>query len=72
MRSRRFFGLSITSVLAACASTPTAAQQADVAKDKIDQALCVEQVEAGAGKAAVRAEIDACRAKVKASRDGGL
>jgi hypothetical protein len=52
-------------VLAGCgASTPTLVQQEDVAKDLRLQTECVDLN-------ATKAGIDACRAGVKARRDGG-
>ncbi len=57
--------------MACGAGTPSAAQQAAVASDALDQKACVENAEGGAGKAALQAEIDKCRADVKAKRDGG-
>ncbi len=55
-------------VLTACVS---AAQQAAVAADALEQRECIDNAEAGVGKAALKAEIDACRDRVKARRDGG-
>ncbi len=65
-----FVGLALA-VLVGCASSPTPAQQAAVGVDSVEQVACVKQAEAGVGKAALEAAIDACRAAVKAKRDGG-
>lgn len=57
----------IVVLLVGCASTPTAAQQADVAAYQAEQLVCVDAY-------STRSEIDACRDKVKANHgrmDGG-
>lgn len=65
------FALGVAYCAACGSSTPTPAQQAGVAKDTIDQTLCVYGPEAGIGAAEMRAEIDACKDAVRARRDGG-
>lgn len=62
----------LTLFTCACnASTPTPAQQAAVAAETLEDTACVTNAEAGTGKAALQAEIDACRAKVRAKWHDG-
>ncbi len=63
---------SIIIALLSCACAGLSANEvAAVGVDTVDQTDCVIAPEAGIGKAAMRADIDACRDRVKAARDGG-
>ncbi len=55
----------------ACSGSPSAEQQTALAEDSLGQKACVDQAEAGVGRAALKAAIDRCRDAVKARRDGG-
>ncbi len=57
-------------LLSACAGL-SASEATAVGVDTVDQTDCVIAADSGIGKAAMRAEIDACRTKVKQRRDGG-
>ncbi len=59
--------------LASCnQSTPTPAQQAAVASEAIEDKACVTDAQKDTGKAALQADIDACRVRVVAKwHDGG-
>lgn len=64
--------LMVVSFCGACGSAqPTPMQQATVALDAEEQRECVTNADAGVGKTALRSEIDACRAAIRARRDGG-
>ncbi len=57
----------IAVLLTACGATMSATTLASLAAEK----ECVDQAEAGVGRAALKAEIDECRASARARLDGG-
>ncbi len=64
--------LAVAWCVEACGGVPSAAQQAALAEDSLEQKACVDRVEAGIGKADMKFAIDQCRDEVKLRRDGGM
>lgn len=58
-------------ILACAAASPTPAQQSAVILDGIEEKNCVDNATRGGGKAELRADIDACRARIRARYEAG-